>query len=69
MRVEKRRTRVGADFWRGTAMKSIRAVALIVVLVAAAPWAAAQGPVSEYYLTAGDQRMVHVVQGNSVLRS
>jgi len=50
-------------------MKSIRAVALIVVLVAAAPWAAAQGPVSEYYLTAGDQRMVHVVQGNSVLRS
>ncbi len=27
------------------------------------------GPISEYYITAGDQRMIHVIQGSSVSRS
>ncbi len=46
-----------------------RIVGLVIALGAAAATAAAQGPVGELYVTAGQQRMMHVLQGGAVVRS
>ena len=49
-------------------MKSVLILSMLVAGLLV-PRASAQGPVSEYYVTAGEQRNIHVVQGEEVVRS